>query len=65
MYTQKQRLLAQCCRAYGMDKENAMGVLALLKEEPNQDKMLDWMSYNPSANKQEVLETALQIAGYK
>lgn len=60
--TKKQKLLMACLKAYGLDKESGVGVMLYLKEEPLQDKMLDWMRSHTTASPNEVLESAWQIA---
>lgn len=61
--TEKQKLLIACLKAYGLDKESGAGVMLYLKEEPLQDKMLDWMRSHTTTSPDEVLESAWKIAG--
>ena len=61
--SEKQKYLIQCCRAYGMDKEMAIGVMSLLTTEDLQNEMLEWMKNHTTENPEEVLRNAWRMKG--
>ena len=59
--TQLQKDLIMLLKAYGLEMDETVGVILLLKETRHQEAMLTWIENNTSADQNEVIQAALDI----
>ena len=59
--TQLQKDLIMLLKAYGLEMDETVGVILLLKETRHQEAMLTWIENNTSADQTDVIQAALDI----